>query len=92
MPRLELENVTKLYGGEGAPVKALDDISFQAEPGAEPSSDVDALKSHSAKAQKAVTEGMGSIIDRTQEQLGPSDVGIIQVRRMLIQAATALKP
>jgi phthalate 4,5-dioxygenase len=40
---------------------------------------------------KAVTEGMGPIIDRTQEQLGPSDVGIIQVRRMLIQAATALR-
>jgi phthalate 4,5-dioxygenase oxygenase subunit len=40
---------------------------------------------------KAVTEGMGSIIDRTQEQLGPSDVGIIQIRRMLIESATALK-
>jgi phthalate 4,5-dioxygenase len=38
---------------------------------------------------KAVTEGMGPIIDRTQEQLGPSDVGIIQIRRMLIEAATA---
>jgi len=40
---------------------------------------------------KAVTEGMGSIIDREQEQLGPSDVGIIQIRRMLIEAATALR-
>jgi phthalate 4,5-dioxygenase oxygenase subunit len=40
---------------------------------------------------KAVTEGMGPIIDRTQEQLGPSDVGIIQIRRMLIEAATALR-
>jgi hypothetical protein len=40
---------------------------------------------------KAVTEGMGPIIDRTQEQLGPSDVGIIQIRRMLIDSVLALK-
>jgi nitrite reductase/ring-hydroxylating ferredoxin subunit len=40
---------------------------------------------------KAVTEGMGAIIDRTQEQLGPSDVGIIQIRRMLMDSALALK-
>ena len=40
---------------------------------------------------KAVTEGMGPIIDRTQEHLGPSDVGVIQVRRLLMTATRALQ-
>jgi len=40
---------------------------------------------------RACTEGMGSIMDRTQEHLGPSDAAIIQVRRTLMMAARALR-
>lgn len=40
---------------------------------------------------RACTEGMGAIADRTQEHLGPSDVTVIQMRRLLLTAATALK-
>jgi hypothetical protein len=35
----------------------------------------------------AVQEGMGPIYDRTQERLGLSDSGIVQVRRRLIEGA-----
>jgi hypothetical protein len=38
---------------------------------------------------RASTEGMGPLMDRTQEHLGPSDVAVIQMRRMLIRAAKA---
>jgi hypothetical protein len=37
----------------------------------------------------AVQESMGAIFDRSREHLGSSDVGIIGVRRYLIQAASA---
>jgi phthalate 4,5-dioxygenase len=40
---------------------------------------------------RACTEGMGAIMDRTREHLGPSDVTIIQMRRLLMGAATALR-
>jgi len=39
---------------------------------------------------RACTEGMGAIIDRTQERLASSDVGITQLRRILLRAARAL--
>jgi nitrite reductase/ring-hydroxylating ferredoxin subunit len=39
---------------------------------------------------RSVTEGMGPIYDRAKEHLGPSDVGIIQLRRLLIESAQAL--
>jgi phthalate 4,5-dioxygenase len=38
---------------------------------------------------KAVTESMGSIYDRSQEHLGSSDSMVIRVRRLLIEAVTA---
>jgi phenylpropionate dioxygenase-like ring-hydroxylating dioxygenase large terminal subunit len=38
----------------------------------------------------AVVEGMGDIVDRTREHLGTSDMAIIGMRRMLINAAKAL--
>jgi hypothetical protein len=34
---------------------------------------------------------MGSVMDRTREQLGPSDAAIIQVRRTLLMSAQALR-
>ena len=37
----------------------------------------------------AINEGMGPIVDRTFEQLAPSDMMINRVRRMLIKAARA---
>jgi phthalate 4,5-dioxygenase oxygenase subunit len=40
---------------------------------------------------RACTEGMGAIMDRSQEQLGPSDAAVIQVRRTLLMAAQALR-
>jgi len=40
---------------------------------------------------RACTEGMGSIMDRTNEHLGPSDVSVIQMRRLLLAAARALQ-
>jgi hypothetical protein len=40
---------------------------------------------------RACTEGMGSVMDRTREQLGPSDAAIIQVRRTLLMSAQALR-
>ena len=39
---------------------------------------------------RACTEGMGAIMDRTREHLGPSDVTVIQMRRLLLAAAAAL--
>jgi len=38
----------------------------------------------------AVTEGMGAISDRTQENLAPSDIMIVTTRRRLLDAARAL--
>jgi hypothetical protein len=40
---------------------------------------------------RACTEGMGAIMDRSQEHLGPSDVTIVQMRRLLLGAAAALR-
>jgi nitrite reductase/ring-hydroxylating ferredoxin subunit len=40
---------------------------------------------------RACTEGMGAIMDRTQEHLGPSDTTIVQMRRLLLGAASALR-
>jgi phenylpropionate dioxygenase-like ring-hydroxylating dioxygenase large terminal subunit len=39
---------------------------------------------------RACTEGMGAIIDRTQEHLASSDLPVIQMRRILIRAARRL--
>jgi phenylpropionate dioxygenase-like ring-hydroxylating dioxygenase large terminal subunit len=39
----------------------------------------------------AMQEGMGPIYDRTQEHLGTSDLGIIQVRQRLLRDARALQ-
>jgi len=40
---------------------------------------------------RAVTEGMGSVLDRTEERLVSSDAPIVHVRRTLIAAARALE-
>jgi phthalate 4,5-dioxygenase oxygenase subunit len=40
---------------------------------------------------RAMTETMGPIYDRTQEHLGTTDAMVIYVRRRLIQAAQALR-
>jgi phthalate 4,5-dioxygenase len=40
---------------------------------------------------RACTEGMGAIIDRTQERLASSDLPVIQMRRILIRAARELE-
>ena len=40
---------------------------------------------------RAVTEGMGSILDRTEERLVSSDAPIVHVRRTMIAAARALE-
>src|SRR5438132_112946 len=40
---------------------------------------------------RACTEGMGAIMDRSREHLGPSDVTIVQMRRLLLAAAAALR-
>jgi phthalate 4,5-dioxygenase len=40
---------------------------------------------------RACTEGMGAIMDRSKEHLGPSDVTLIQMRRLLLGAAAALR-
>src|SRR5919198_2233277 len=40
---------------------------------------------------RACTEGMGTIMDRTQEHLVASDATLVQMRRMLLSAARALK-
>jgi hypothetical protein len=40
---------------------------------------------------QAITESMGTIIDRTQEHLGSSDAMVIRTRRRAINAAKALR-
>jgi hypothetical protein len=40
---------------------------------------------------RTCTEGMGAIMDRTREHLGPSDAAIIQLRRTLMTAARAFQ-
>src|SRR4029450_801367 len=40
---------------------------------------------------QAVTESMGTIYDRSQEHLGPSDARVIRTRRRVINAARALR-
>lgn len=39
----------------------------------------------------AIQEGMGPIVDRTSEQLGPADRAIIVMRRLLLQALRAVQ-
>ena len=39
----------------------------------------------------AVQEGMGAIVDRTREHLGPADKAIASTRRLLIQNIRALR-
>jgi phthalate 4,5-dioxygenase len=39
----------------------------------------------------AVEESMGPIYDRTKEQLGTSDIAVIRMRRLMIEAARALE-
>jgi phthalate 4,5-dioxygenase oxygenase subunit len=39
---------------------------------------------------RVVTESMGPIYDRSQEHLGTSDIGVIQLRRLLLEAADAV--
>ena len=40
---------------------------------------------------RAIQEGMGPIVDRSKEHLGPADKAIIQARRLLLQAVTAVE-
>jgi phenylpropionate dioxygenase-like ring-hydroxylating dioxygenase large terminal subunit len=40
---------------------------------------------------RAVQEGMGPIVDRSQEHLGPADKAIIQARRLLLQAVKTVR-
>jgi hypothetical protein len=40
---------------------------------------------------RACTEGMGAIVDRRQEHLGPSDITLVHMRRLLLGAAAALR-
>jgi hypothetical protein len=40
---------------------------------------------------RACTEGMGAILDRSKEHLGPADVTVIHMRRLLLAAAAALR-
>jgi nitrite reductase/ring-hydroxylating ferredoxin subunit len=40
---------------------------------------------------RAVQEGMGAIVDRSQEHLGPADKAIIQARRLLLQAVKTVQ-
>jgi phthalate 4,5-dioxygenase len=39
----------------------------------------------------AMTEGMGAILDRTQEHLGTTDAAIIRLRRVMLDAVKALR-
>jgi hypothetical protein len=39
----------------------------------------------------SVQEGMGTIVDRTREHLGSSDIGIVAMRRRLLKAAADLQ-
>ena len=38
----------------------------------------------------AIQDSQGRIADRTQELLGPTDVGVVQFRRLMLDAASAL--
>jgi hypothetical protein len=40
---------------------------------------------------RAIQEGMGPIVDRSQEHLGPADKAIIQARRLLVQAVKTVQ-
>jgi phthalate 4,5-dioxygenase len=40
---------------------------------------------------RAIVETMGPILDRSEEHLGSADIGVIQVRRILLSLASALK-
>src|SRR5262245_39294534 len=40
---------------------------------------------------RAIQEGMGPIVDRSQEHLGPADKAIIQARRLLLQAVKTVQ-
>ena len=40
---------------------------------------------------RAVQEGMGRIVDRTKEHLGPADRAVIQARRLLLQATRTVE-
>jgi hypothetical protein len=40
---------------------------------------------------RACTEGMGAIMDRTQEHLASSDLPVIKMRRLLIRVARQLE-
>jgi phenylpropionate dioxygenase-like ring-hydroxylating dioxygenase large terminal subunit len=39
---------------------------------------------------RAIQEGMGSIVDRSREHLGPADRAIIQARRLLLEAVSVV--
>ena len=39
---------------------------------------------------RAIQEGMGSIVDRSREHLGPADRAIIQARRLLLEAVSVI--
>lgn len=41
------------------------------------------------RQDRAVVESMGPIYDRSQEHLGPSDLGILRFRRLMLRAAKA---
>src|SRR5262249_56579397 len=40
---------------------------------------------------RAIQEGMGSIVDRSKEHLGPADMAIIQARKLLRQAVKTVQ-
>jgi hypothetical protein len=40
---------------------------------------------------RAVQEGMGRIVDRTKEHLGPADRAVIQARRLLLHATRTVE-
>jgi len=40
---------------------------------------------------RAIQESMGPIVDRSKEHLGPADKAIIQMRRLLLQAAKTVQ-
>lgn len=46
--------------------------------------------SNSSRQDRAVQEGMGSLVDRTTEHLGTTDVGIIAFRRLMLRVANEL--
>jgi hypothetical protein len=40
---------------------------------------------------RAIQEGMGRVVDRSREHLGPADKAVIQARRLLLQAVAAVE-